>query len=252
MNRLAAIFNAFGDCACLMPYAIEAMRPLVDDIIVVWSSVSNRGMSLEYELPKKCTLIRCEPKSRDAHQNEINKRQVGLQAARSMEFTHFIMADLDEFYTPEEFNQEKERIYSQNLAGSVCRVKTYFKAPTLTIGYDHTLVPFIHKITPQLAYKLKFSRYPFAVDKNHVAWIDPTRRLNITKGVVMSDITMHHYSYVRKNMELKIQNSSANLRKSAPIIYEDLKNAKPGYLCKSYNRILEQCDNLFNLPEYEY
>lgn len=252
MNRLAAVFNAFGDCACLMPHCIENMRPLVDEIIVVWSRISNRGMSLEYELPKDCTLIRFEPKFRNAHENEINKRQVGLNAAREMGFTHFIMADLDEFYTHDEFNQEKERIYSQGLYGSVCRVKTYFKSPRLTIGYDHTLVPFIHKVLPKVNYRYKFSRYPFAVDSSGAARIDPTRRLDIRSSVALSDITMHHYSYVRANMDLKIQNSSANLRRSAAVIYEDLKNAKPGYLCKSYNRVLEQCENTFNLPEYEY
>jgi hypothetical protein len=251
VTKLAAIFNYFGDCECLMPYAVEAIRPLVDDVIVVWSRVSNRGRLMEYWLPENCILVNCEPKSRVAHENEFTKRQAGLQAAKAHGFTHFIAMDADEFYLPDEFNQEKERIYSTGIAGSIARVKTYFKSPTLTIGYDHTLVPFIHKITPKLEYHLKFSRYPFAVDKKHVAHIDPCRRLNIRSGVEMSGVTMHHYSYVRKNMALKIENSSANLSKSANVIYEDLQHAKPGYLCKSYSRILEQCDNIFNLPEYD-
>lgn len=247
--RLAAIFNAFGDCACLLPHAVESIRPHVDEVVIVWSRVSNRGISLEYKLPKCCTLVQCEPKHKVAQVNEVMKRQAGLDYAKKNGFTHFIAMDADEFYTPEEFNREKQRIYDLNLAGSVCGVKTYFKSPCLTVGMDHTLVPFIHKVTPQLEYRLKFSGYPFAIDRRGVAHIDPARRLNIRKGVLMSDITMHHYSYIRKDIDLKIANSSANLRKSAEIIKEDLRNAKPGYLCKSYNRILEQCDNIFNLPE---
>lgn len=248
MTKLAAVFNYFGDCECLMPYAVEAIRPHVDGIIVVWSRVSNRGKSLEYWMPEDCILVNCEPKSRVPHENEVAKRQAGLQAAKNHGFTHFIAMDADEFYLPDEFNPEKERVFSTGIAGSIARVKTYFKSPTLTIGYDHTLVPLIHKVTPKLEYKLKFAKYPFAVDKRHVAHIDPCRRLNITSGVEMSDVTMHHYSYVRKNMALKIENSSANLAKSAHVIYEDLQHAKPGYLCKCYNRVLEETENHFNLP----
>jgi hypothetical protein len=249
--RITAIFNIWADCLCLLPHAIGNIRPVVDEIIVVYSWKSNRGNVVKYDLPKNCILVQCEPETTVPHINETAKRNAGLEAAKKLGFTHFIMMDSDEFYVQSEFKREKERIEQNNIAGSVCRVKTYFKSPTLTIGFDSTLVPFIHKITPNLKYHLKFASYPYSYD-NGQARIDCTRRLNITSGVVLSDITMHHYSYVRKDMSLKLQNSSATFKgKRTEIVMEDLKNAKPGYFLKGYQRKLIECPNTFNLPFYD-
>src|SRR5690606_7710468 len=115
------------------------------------------------------------------------------------EFTHFIMMDADEFYEQDIFEREKKHIEQSAVIGSVCRIKTYFKSPTLTIGYDRTLVPFIHKVSPRLKYHLNYRNYPFAYD-GETPQIDPTRRLNISSGVSAAIITMHHYSYIRKDM----------------------------------------------------
>lgn len=251
--RLASVVNCFGDCIELLPYIIQHTRPMVDGMIVIYSKRSNRGNYIDYTLPPGDYMgFNWEPTQfRDAHQNEVTKRNFGLQKVKELGFTHFITQDLDELYEPEEFLREKERIDSENIAGMVCRVKTFVKSPYLTIGYDHCLVPFIHKITPGLQYRLKYSQYPFALDhKTRTAYIDPTRRLNITKGVVKSDITMYHYSYVRQNINLKIENSSANLRKSSALIHDDMANAKEGYFSKMYQRTLLYSPNIFNLPEF--
>ena len=249
--RIAAIFNIWADCLCLLPCAIENIRPVVDEIIVVWSRKSNRGNVAEYELPKGCTLIQCEPRYSTPHLNEIAKRNAGLQAVKDGGFTHFIMMDSDEFYIQSDFIEEKKRIEALNISGTVCKTQAYFKSPTLTIGVDHTIVPFIHKVTPRLEYKLNFANYPYAYE-NGSARIDCTRRLNITKGVEVSKITMHHFSYVRKDMSLKLANSSANFKpQRSQVVYEDLQNAKPGYFCRGWQRELIQCENIFNLPEYD-
>ena len=246
--KLAAIFNVWADCLCLLPYAVENIRPVVDGVIIVWSRKSNRGQVIDYELPKDCILINQEPINVTPHANETMKRNAGLEAAKANGFTHFIMMDADEFYIQSEFTAVKEMIYLENIAGTVCRVQTYFKSPTLTIGLDYTLVPFIHKITPKLTYKLNFASYPYSYQGSG-ARIDSTRRLNINSGVKMVDIVMHHMSYVRKDMHLKLQNSSANFKgRRSDVIYEDLRNAKPGYFCKGYQRELKECPNIFNLP----
>lgn len=249
--KLAAVFVVWADCADLLPYAVENIRPVVDEVFIVWSKKSNHGREVNYDLPKGCTLIQWEPIQRHPNHNELAKRNAGLEAVKAGKFTHFIMMDADEFYLQQEFMEAKKQIQEEVIPGSVCRVKTYFKSPTLTIGYDHTIVPFIHKVTPALEYKLNFHGYPFAY-KNDTAYIDPTRRLNITQGVKMMDITMYHYSWVRKDIRLKMENSSANLRGSrGEIILNDLKNAAPGYLCQGYRKILYKCENIFNLPEYD-
>lgn len=249
--RLAAVFVVWADCADLLPYAVDNIRPVVDGAIIVWSRKSNRGKEMPYALPKDCALVQWEPCLRAPQFNELAKRNAGLTRAREDGYTHFIMMDADEFYKQDEFRAAKGQIQAEVISGSVCRIKTYFKSPALTIGFDHTLVPFIHRIMPMMEYRLNFHGYPFAYVKG-TAMIDPTRRLNITQGVKMMDITMHHYSWVRKDIRLKMDNSSANLRGSrGQVLIEDMANAKPGYFCKGYQRTLTECENIFNLPVYE-
>lgn len=249
--RLAAVFIAWGDCD-LLPYAVENIRPVVDGVIIVWSRKSNHGKEMEYELPGDCTLVQWEPLHRPPQHNELAKRNVGMEKAKELGYTHFIMMDGDEFYRQDEFTEAKALIEENGILGSVCRLKTYFKSPTLTIGHDHTLVPFIHRLRPSLQYKLNFHGYPFAYQKG-TAYIDPTRRLNVTGGIrMMEGVTMHHYSWIRKDMALKMENSSANLRGSrGQIMLDDLKEARSGYFCKGYQRTLIECENLFNLPIYD-
>ena len=67
----------------------------------------------------------------------------------------------------------------------------YFKSPKLTLGFDHTLVPFIHKLTPTIRHEFN-KHYPYAWDNGNIH-IDPSRSLNINSGVQMSDVIMHHY-----------------------------------------------------------
>lgn len=249
--KLAAVFVVWADCIDLLPYAIDNIRPVVDGVIVVWSKASNHGREMEYALPEGCQLVQHEPTHRIPNHNEIAKRNAGLEAVKKGGFTHFIMMDADEFYIQSEFRTKKQLIEEMVLAGSVCRIQTYFKSPTLTIGYDHTFVPFIHKVTPNLSYRLNFHGYPFAY-VNKVPYIDPTRRLNITRGVEFLSITMHHMSWIRKDFKLKMENSSANLRGTrGEVMIEDLLNAEPGYFCKGYQRELTACENIFNLPTYD-
>lgn len=249
--KIAAIFITWADTADLLPFAVENIRHVVDGVIIVWSRKSNHGRDAVYDLPQNCTLVQWEPIHRGPQYNEIAKRNIGLEKAKQEDYTHFVMMDGDEFYREDEFMITVEELRAEVAAGSVCRVKTYFKRPTLTIGYDHTLVPFIHKITPNLEYRLNFKDYPFAY-QNGQPRIDPTRRLNITQGVKMVDITMHHLSWVRKDFDLKMNNSSANLRGSrGDIIRADLASAGPGYFCNGYQKTLSECENIFNLPVYD-
>ncbi len=184
--RLAAIYNVWNDWD-LLEHSVKNIAPLLDDIndvIIVGSDYSNYGefSQTPREWMRREVVHHYEPKFSHPVHSETDKRNFGLQKASELGYTHFIMMDADEFYDPEEFLREKERFHVKpDLAGLVCRTQVYVKSPTLTIGYDTTLVPFIHKITPTL--KHEFNRnYPFAWEGKNIR-IDPTRSLNINSGV---------------------------------------------------------------------
>lgn len=245
--KLAAIFIVWDDWE-LLEHSISNIWIHVETIIVVWSQYSNFG---EYSpRPRNEVLnilvnkfVEFEPDLKNSpRDNETLKRNIGLDWARKSDCTHFLMLDADEFYTYEDIFKGR-----QSLKNTVCKVKTYFKSPTLTIGYDTTLVPFIHKLTPDL--KFEWNRnYPFAWVDGQIR-IDPTRQMNITSGVDMIDVTMNHYSWVRRDIKKKIRNSTARVNLERSTIVQDYLNAKEGYFCQFYKKSLEACSNLFDLPE---
>lgn len=247
--KLAAIYNVWDDWD-LLYHSTENIRPLVDGVIIVASEKSNYGEVSPIPFWGRDYLVQREPQFGHPMNSETDKRNYGLQIAREQGYTHFIMLDSDEFYEREAFLKEKQRfIDNPDLAGLVCATQVYFKSPTLTIGLDTTLVPFIHKLTPEL--KHSFNRkYPYAWI-NHQIRIDPTRSLNIDSGVEWSEIVMHHMSWIRKDYDKKIRNSTARANIEKSTIKDDLLLAKDGVMCKFYGKVLHTVPNRFNLPEYD-
>jgi hypothetical protein len=235
------------DGAEFLPYLIPNLQQQADDIIVVYSIRSNFGERLAYDLPKfyKTKYINCEPSQGGAHTNETRKRNYGLRAAIHGGATHILMCDVDEFYKTEEFNTEKERIYSSGINGLVCGLKCFFGSPELTVEGDKTLVAFIQKVTPRMEFGA-FKHYPFSYDQFGPR-IDPTRRLNVKAGIEWSNILMYHYSWVRKDIDLKIRNSSARVNLMKSSVRQDYFNAKEGYFCRYYQKELTWHENIFNI-----
>lgn len=253
--KLAAVYNTWNDWELLLS-SVKNISPVVDGVIIVYSRFSNYGeedLTRITEIgpwPDNVQLVSFDPKLAQAMHNETQKRNYGLNVARSEGYTHYLCMDSDEFYDQEEFKEAIE-VFRANasLAGLVCKSRVYFSRPDLTIGMDTTLVPFIHKITPTLRHE--FNRnYPFAW-KGRQILIDPTRSFNINSGVEMTTIIMEHYSWVRKDMEAykrKIRNSTARANLEHSNILQDLVNAKEGYFCQFYQKPLVRVPNRFNIP----
>jgi len=253
--KTAAILN-FWDCEELLPYAVKNWFKCVDMVIIVFSDLSNYGErknntdfldNLRDILSRNETLhvVRCEPIQIPPMDNERRRRNVGLEFARQLGVTHFVITDADEFYEPEQFKNELKRFDNPNLKGLVCACQTYFGSPTLTIGLDTTRITFIHKLTPDLRFTWN-TKFPFAWDGPAIR-IDPTRQLSITDGVEWSDIVCHHYSWYRKDYQGKIRNSTARANLERSTILHDLKNAAPGVFCRFYQKTLVECGDKFGL-----
>lgn len=265
--KLCSIINTWVDTIEMLPYCINNHFQFCDGVIIVWSSMSNHGNSDDGKMRKFIIDSRFDQRAVDCSKgehakqlhftqleperglsplfNETRKRNYGLDFARQQGFTHFLISDSDEFYIPSEMNAEKKRFDNPNLNGLVHPLKVYIKSPTLWT-YDHTLCAGIHKLNHNTQCG-NFNNYPFAYDAGGKAHIDPSRRLNYTSGIEMSSVYMQHFSYVRKNIDLKIDNSSANLRRSRQNIYDELRDAKPGYLSRLYHQPLQETENIFNI-----
>lgn len=241
--RLVAIYNCWADGLDLLPYSVDNILPVVDAVIIVWAHKGNSGEFREFiydPTSDKVKMYQCE-------RSEIEKRNFGLEKAKQLGFTHFIMMDSDEFYIQEEVKGEKERVVQEDLNGLVCQVKVLFKKPTFCLD-DHTLVPFISKLFHDTQTG-NFKFYPFAYDDKGNAHIDPTRRLNCNHRVLMSRAFMYHASWIRSDVDLKIRNSAARNSLERSTIYSDLEDAEVGVYNHFYRDTITHIDNIFNLPE---
>lgn len=247
--KLALIYCVWDDWK-MLDHSFRNMQSLVDGIIIIGSTKSNYGE--HSDIPERWSdkIILVEPcPTKRPDENERFKRNYGLDTARNMGYTHFLMSDSDEVYQPIPFLKEKERFErNPSLQGLVCASQVYFKSPKLTIGLDTTRVTFIHRITPTLKFEFN-RRFPFAWE-GHAIRIDPTRQLNINSGVEWSDIICHHYSWVRSDYEKKIRNSTARVNIEKSTIREDLLSAKEGYFCKFYQKPLIRASVDFNIPDF--
>lgn len=250
--NLGVIFNAWSDCTDLLRKAVDNILPVADMVVIVWSDRSNKGEEIKFTFrhheDHKVRFLHTEPiRHFSPAQNETMKRNAGLDYARANMCTHFLVMDSDEFYHREDVAREKERIEKENLNGLVCGLRVYIKEPTLWCE-DHTLVPFIQKLTPEVEIG-DYRHFPFTYDRDRRCHIDPTRRPSHVSRVGWSDVVMHHFSYVRQDMDLKIRNSSANLERSREIIAKEMQEARPGWMSLLYHRELKECEDLFKIKE---
>lgn len=251
--KLAAIYNIF-DGHELLEKSILSIRSEVDYVIAVWQEVSNYGdfdkgvrervQSLHDEGLIDRLLHFSPNKGAKPSRCETAKRQWGLDVAKKEGCTHFLHIDVDEFYKADEFAKAKATIEREDIKASACRIKVYYKEPTLSFKeLDETYVPFIQEI--QKGTKHKGGKYP--------VYADETRKTSYEGQFTTfspSYILMHHMSWVRKDIRKKVSNSTAypNLKRHGEKLFKEWEEAEEGSHIKCvFDDTLVRTDNIFGI-----
>ena len=226
-----------------MQGSIDCIKDHVDHIILVYQERSNFGEGHSplplMPAPKgKIIHINYIPKIElGGTANEKLKRNNGINYARILGCTHFLLMDCDEYY--EDFKKAKQEYQSLATDGSVCKMFTYFKLPTLRFQMeDNYYVPFIHKL--DLGTSAGTGQYSF--------YVDPTRKINCKNVTELTQVRMHHFSWVRKDIGRKARNSSAkaNIEKS-DLLKDYNKNLQAGDYISDFRQCLIEVPNQFNI-----
>lgn len=244
MTKLAAIYNTW-DGAELLRGSIDCLYNHVDLIVIVYQTMSNYGelynpltdVNFEGLDKSKIEFVKYIPNIYSAFGNEKNKRNIGIDVATNHNCTHFLHLDNDEYY--KNFYEAKNLYFKSGAEGSACRIYTYFKSPNFRFETeDGYFVPFIHKL----------NNNSFAGNPDYPYYVDPTRRINCN-DVVLLDVHMHHFSWVRKDINRKVRNSTAkkNLEKGTMLADYNNTECGPGFYVKDYEKKLIQVDNHFNI-----
>ena len=215
--KLAAIYNVF-DAEELLEFSIKSIKNCVDYIIVVYQTTSNFGV-INNELEDKIVYLKKSGlidegiffnTNTQIHpsQNEISKRNIGLERAKKIGCSHFITIDCDEFYFEDEFNKSKNFIKENDIDTSVCWIQNYHKVPEYKIveSCEPFKVPFINKIYPHTQLTLGGGYF--------TTQIDPTRQVNTFKKnhfFNKEEIMIHHYTTIRKDIRKKYESWTCRL-----------------------------------------
>lgn len=219
-TKVGVSYNVF-DGVELLERSIMSIRSRVDYINVVFQKESNFGEKCDENaisvlndlLNKKVIdnlIIYTPNRSFDARKNELKKRNIGLIDCRKHGCKYFLIMDCDEFYFEEEFDKAKKFVLLNGISNSYCSIYCYILKPIYRCYSvcKNLYVPFLQKIT-------RFSKIKNKTSK--ICTSDATRSINNhfqKRRYYMLDsnlIAMHHMSHVRKNLEIKYRNSTANI-----------------------------------------
>lgn len=245
--KLAAIYNVWDGCE-LLEASMRSVANGIDLFIIVYQDRSNffELYSPIHEITnilniihpwKESLICKYTPDFAIGQLNEIQKRNLGLQIAIKNNCTHFLFLDVDECY--ENFEGAKQEYCASRKAGSVCKLFTYFKLPTLRFEtFDNYYVPFIHSLHSETI--AGNGKYPY--------YVDPTRKIDCSDVALISE-PMHHFSYVRKDIERKCRNSSARANIEKSQLLQDYYNPEcgPGFFVTDFKQKLIDVPNIFNI-----
>ena len=213
-------YNVF-DGVELLEDSINHIRDIVDHISIVFQSRSYWGNELtqkEIDIVKDLhdkglvdDLHYFQNNDKIAiHQNQINKRNLGIELAKKAGCTHYMTVDCDEFYVPSEFQMLVDFHRENPELVSYLPLIAYYKDTKYMINpvnyMDGDL--FVSGFFP-VQYNLVMN-YPLGIK------VDPTRKVGVELSLVRQfkkyQIKMHHLSYVRADIFQKIDNAPSKLR----------------------------------------
>ena len=210
--KLGSSYNLF-DGEELLESSINSIRNGVDFISVVYQTQSNQGnpgsekvtdmlLNMVHDGLIDDVAHYSPDLSKHPHFNELAKRNIGLQLSKEAGCTHHMSIDTDELYDAEQFESAKKLIETGDYDSSACRLLTYYKnTSTVLDPMEDYFVSFIFKIREGIYYDI--IKFPVLVD--------PTRRMPGHKFLEfpVDHLVMHHLSYIRKDLKVKLENSSA-------------------------------------------
>jgi len=220
MSKFSVSYNVF-DGVELLEDSINHIRDVVDHISIVFQSRSYWGNELsqkEIDIVNSLVerglvddLYMFENNNAIAiHQNQINKRNLGIELAKKAGCSHYMTVDCDEFYVTSEFQMLLEFHRKNPELISYLPLDAYYKDTKYMInpvGYmDGDL--YVSGFFP-VNYKLEMN-YPLGIK------VDPTRKVGADVSLIRLfkkyDIKMHHLSYVRADIFQKVNNAPSKLR----------------------------------------
>jgi hypothetical protein len=209
--KIAFCYTAYNGME-LLDKSIEQIHDIVDDVIICYQTVSNKGQpnnQIEKDLIRLKNkyllhLVEFTPNlNLNTKINELNKHNLMLETAKKLKATHFIVSATDHYYIKEELKQAIIKSMDYDL--TLTKMYTYYKHSTWQINpIEDYYMPLVMKIYDNTIFQKYGIQYPVLVD--------PSVKVNTCKWYYVfneSEIMMHHYSFVRNDIINKLVNAAS-------------------------------------------
>ena len=220
MSKFSVSYNVF-DGVELLEDSINQIRSVVDHISIVFQTKSYWGNKLtqkEINIVNDLTergiiddLYLYENDNNIAiHQNQLNKRNIGIELAKQADCTHYMTVDCDEFYVTSEFQMLIDFHRENPESISYLPLVAYYKDTKYMINSENYMDGdlYVSGFFP-VKYKLVMN-YPLGIK------VDPTRKVGVSATFLKlfnkHQIKMHHLSYIRADLHQKVNNAPSKLR----------------------------------------
>jgi len=251
------VFYNCATCSELLEYSIIQMLPVTKNITIHYQTKTNvntlankRHFRKYVKLAQKYHLelfefwpdLNKSPKS-----NETQKRNIAYKQAQLRGANYFMSIDEDEIYDSKQLQKAFQIFIDGDWDSSVCRLLTYYKKPTLQVNPPEDYYTSVFYIVDSRLF-IEGLKFPVKVD--------PARKMkpNRLKIFNWEELTMHHYSYVRKNIKekLRTQSASVNFKDRIDDIVTHFKNHNgsfPAYWGGKQPKYfdLKEVNNQFNI-----
>jgi len=207
--KLGYIYNLFDNAEMLLPNILHH-KPLVDYVCVIYQNISFFDNSLKTPLEPYLSKLKSQnfiddfylfspDIKNDIIKNKTDKFNIGIELCKANNCSHFILADTDEFYQLYEMEKAKQIMTLFNFDSSATRMYTYYHDQNHRFAFQEDYyVPFIYKLDQR---RFNLQEWPVLCD--------PARKLSPGKTIIFyGAITMHHFSWVRKDIALKLFNNA--------------------------------------------
>ncbi len=212
----------------LLEFAAAAARSQVDHISVTYQTTSYFGNPCDSDIQRLLERLKQDglvdevvhftPNlSLHPKENELNLRNLGVEMSKRAGCSHHISCDVDEFYEAHQIKYAKEQVEDYDF--TMVPYLNYYKDPTYLVPNQNLFITFIHPVSNKYSSKAPVPR------------IEITRRLekhDNYKIFKAEEVTMHHMSYIRKDIMKKFNNSCNKPYYDMRRFMKDFENHKVG------------------------
>ena len=251
--RLAAIYTVWNGLE-LLEGSMNQIYPYTDVVVIGWQRHSHYGVeSKEVEdfvtklkrRHKKVVLFEFKPRGGNAKAEERRKLNQLIKVAQNESCTHFFFSATDHYYEGSQFANCKEKAKQYDVTAS--KMYTYFKSPEWRLTpIESYYMPFICKLRVNQTYcRDTRGKWFVYVDPALCVWPYDT-----AYEFKEDELMMHHYSFIRKDVENKLRNAAArrNFNDNIPEIIEQFRAFDGTGAVPYYNKhTVDKVDNLFDI-----